>query len=165
VVGRGRIRWLWSCNTSGNFSLVTSGGKDAAGSGIDVLLEKPGYPASGDCAGQASSIDEVECAKGSELSEELTFEREEVEDFEYESDACKGIPMGVRTRTGRRVAPDIRLTSIDGGLRLGFSTILTGPCCNVSWAVVGSGSGYSINAADSSETELWDERAIYCLFS
>ena len=120
---------------------------------------------SGDCNGQGSSTDELELVKANELSDELMCECDEADDLEFDSEPGRGAPKGVRVRAGRRLAAGIRMKSAEVGLCITFSVILPGLGSKDSWAACGSGSGYSLNTADSSEVELLDEKVIYCLGS
>jgi hypothetical protein len=116
VVGRGKIRWLWSCRTSANLSLETRGGKATALIAIEVLLGKVAGTASHGCTDQPSSSDEPGLASMKEPSEGLTFERDEAGDLEFDSEPGGRPPKDVRAQTGRRVVADIPINSADVGL-------------------------------------------------
>lgn len=126
--------------TSGNLSLETRGGRVTALIGMDVLFGKVGCTVSDGCKGQVSSSEELELASMKEASEELTFERDDADDLELDSEPEGRAPKGVRTRTGRRVVAGIRVNSADVGLWPGFSAVPPGPGNRDSWAACGSGS-------------------------
>jgi hypothetical protein len=128
---------------------------------MEVLLDAGEYSiSSGEYKGQGSSTDEFELAKTNEPSEGLMFEHDENVDLEFEFEPEEGPPKGVRARTGRRSVAGIRRNCGDGGLCVGFSAALIGPGNKDSSAVC---DGVSRKAIELSETELWDDSAIYCL--
>ena len=113
---------------SGILSLATRGGKVTALIGMQAPLGKVECPLSDGCKGQLlSSGDEPELLSMKEPSEELTFERDEPEDLEFDSETDGRAPTGVRARAGRRAVAGTRINSADVGLWPGFSAVRPGP--------------------------------------